>query len=415
MTDSLGVAVIGAGIVGVSTALWLARDGQRVTLIDPVPPGDPDQASYGNAGLLARSSVVQIPTPGFLRHVPSMLMGRDGPLFMRWRHLPRLLPWLLPFVRSAREEKVRATASALAYLLGDAVEQHEALARGTGAERYLRRGDWTFLYPSRASFAKDAFGFGLRREHGFAWEERDRDALVERDPALGEAYGFGAAMTDHGWITDPGRYVAALAEEARRLGVEVVAEAAGGVTPHEGGATVALPSGARRFDRVVVSSGAWSRRIAEGLGHRVPLEAERGYHLVLKGAQVPPSPYMMADAKVAVTPMDGGLRLAGLVELASLDAPERDAPVALLRRRAKRLYPQLRWDAEESWMGRRPSTTDSLPMIGPSPKAPSVLLAFGAQHVGLTSGAKTGRLVADLVAGRRPNEDIAAFSPSRFD
>lgn len=410
------IAVIGAGIVGVSTALWLCRDGHEVTLFDRIEPGDPAQASYGNAGLLARSMIIQVPTPGLLKAVPGMLFGKDGPLFLKWRYLPRLMPWLVPFLRTGNEATLRRTALALMDILSDAVDQHQAIARGSAAAAFIQTGAYSFLYPNRAAFEKEALDFEIRREHGFTWDELDRAALLERDPDLGPAIGFGASVHDHGWISDPGGYVAALCNEFRALGgvfhrAEVKAIAAG-----EHGPTVVANGETRRFEQLVLASGAWSRRLAESLGHKIPLETERGYHVMLRNPnRRPPNPYLLGDAKFGVTPMAEGVRCAGLVELGGLDALPSSAPLDLFRRAIRRLYPGIEWDSETTWMGHRPSTSDSLPMIGESTRAKGIYFTFGAQHIGLTSGPKTGRLIADMIAGRRPNIDMQPFRADRFD
>ncbi len=410
------IAVVGAGIVGVSAAEWLRRDGHSVTLFDRVMPGDPEQTSYGNAGLLARTAIVPVSVPGLLGHVPSMLMDPDGPLFLRWAYLPRLLPWLVPFLRNGREGRVREIAAALDTILGDSVDQHRALAAGTPAERYIETGHYAYLYKDRAAFEKDAWGFAIRREHGAEWEEWDRAALVERDPHLSQAVGFAAALTDHGWITDPGAYLAALFEAFRAGGGAFRRGEVTAIDPGGAGGTLTVGGETSAFDRIVLASGVWSRRLAERLGHTVPMEAERGYHMMLENpSHRPPIPYMVADAKFAVTPMEAGIRCAGLVEFAGVDAPARMERTALFERRIRSLYPSLEWEGVRTWMGRRPSTPDSLPLIGESTRARGIWFGFGAQHVGLTSGPKTGRLLADMIAGRRPNVDMTPYAPDRFD
>ena len=176
--------VLGAGITGVATAIWLQRDGWQVTLIDRVAPGDSGQTSYGNAGVLARCAVVPVSVPGLLFKAPRMLLDPTAPLFLRWSYLPRLLPWLVPFLRNGSADRVRRIAGALEGLIGDSVDQHLALARGTGAEAFVRTGSYAYIYSSRAAFAGDAFGMDLRRSHGFDFEEWDSHRLHDEDPHL---------------------------------------------------------------------------------------------------------------------------------------------------------------------------------------------------------------------------------------
>jgi len=416
MSAALKIAVVGAGIVGVSTAEWLRRDGHGVTLFDRIEPGTPEQTSYGNAGLLACTAVVPVSVPGLLRHVPSMLLDPDGPLFLRWSYLPRLVPWLIPFLRNGREGRVREIAAALDTILGDSVDQHIALTEGTDAARFIETGEYAYLYKDRAGFEKDAFGFAIRRELGAEWEEWDRAQIRDRDPHLSDAVGFAAALRNHGWIRDPGAYVAALFDAFRAGGGLFRKGDVSDIAPGEQGVTVTVHGESERFDRIVIASGVWSRRMAERLGHNVPMEAERGYHLVLEQpSHKPPIPYMIADGKFAITPMDGSIRCAGMVEFGGIDAPAKLERTRVFERRIRRLYPALEWTGTRTWMGRRPSTPDSLPLIGESEKARGIWFAFGAQHVGLTSGPKTGRLVADMIGGRTPNIDMTPFATGRFD
>ncbi|MEE8454819.1 MAG: FAD-binding oxidoreductase [Limibaculum sp.] len=166
----------------------------------------------------------------------------------------------------------------------------------------------------------------------------------------------------------------------------------------------------------MLAAGVWSGKLAGKLGHNAAMESERGYHLTLTGvSHKPPAPYMVTDAKLGVTPMEDGLRFAGTVDFGGIDGPEQSAPLESLRRRVRQIYPGLTWDGEETWMGQRPSTVDSLPLLGASPKAPAIHFAFGGQHLGLTMGPRIGRMTADMIAGRKPNIDIAPYRVDRFD
>jgi D-amino-acid dehydrogenase len=404
--------VVGAGITGVSAAEWLRRRGWAVTLLDRVPPGDPRQTSFGNAGLLARASIVPVAVPGLIWATPRLLLDPLEPLFLRWTYLPRLLPWLVPFLLNGARSRLEPVIRALVPLTADTVDQHFALARGTPAEAFLRQGEYGFLYADRAAFRADALAFGYKLGHGFRWREAEGPELHAIDPALGPGAGFAAIFPDHGWVTDPGAYLAALASGFAAAGgtvrqAEVAAVRPGGVTL-AGGETLAA-------DRIVVAAGVWSKSLAAGLGVRAPLETERGYHLLLKRpSALPPFPMMVAAGRFVMTPMAAGLRLAGIVEFGGTAAGPSEAPLRLIRARLRAVYPDLSWEAEESWMGHRPTLTDSLPMLGESPKAPGVILAFGSQHLGLTIGPRLGRMAADIAAGRRTDIDPAPYAPGRF-
>lgn len=412
------ITVIGAGITGVATALTLVRDGHEVTMLDRIAPGDPNQTSFGNAGILAAAAVIPVSVPGLISKVPKMWLNRDGPLFFNPLHLPGLLPWLIPFLRNGTPDGVRRIASGLAPLISDSVEQHESLAKGTSAEAFLRRGPYVYLYGSRAGFDAEAGSWQTRRDHGMGWDEWDREALLDRDPHLGPDFQFGAALHNHGWVTWPAKYTAALGEAFQAEGGTFRTAEVVDVAPHETTrAAITLAGGERiECDRAILTTGVWSGKLADKLGHKAMMQAERGYHVTLEGASIrPPTPYMMGSAKMAATPMEPGLRFAGLAEFAPIDAPAKQTPYALLKRKALTLYPDLEWDKETEWMGRRPSTPDSLPLLGPSPKAPGIVLACGGQHLGLTMGAKVGRIAAGLATGKPTNLDIAPYRVDRFD
>ncbi len=404
--------VVGAGITGVATALHLLRDGWAVTLIDRLDPGDPGQTSFGNAGLLARGSILPVQEPGLIWRAPRMLLDPDGPLFLRLSYLPRLFPWLVPFLRNGTSERLDRIVPAIWALTRDTLEAHQALAAGTPATQYITAGSYAYLFRDRAAFAHEAAGYARKRGLGLVWQECEARAL---DPELGPDYGHAAVFADHGWISDSGAYVAALAAAFQGAGGAVVRAHVRDIRPTGKSVEVVSDASVLRADKVMLCAGVWSRDLAARLGLRVPLETERGYHLMLHGAtRRPPHPMMLSDRALVMTPMQDGLRVAGLVEFGGTEATPSQAPFGLIARAIRRAYPGIEWASETRWMGHRPTTTDSLPVLGPVPGVPDVICAFGGQHLGLTIGARVGRLAADLAAERRANIDLALYAPDRF-
>ena len=408
------VVVIGAGIVGVSAALWLQRGGCDVVLLDRGAPGE--GASYGNGGVLASCSIVPVTVPGLLLSAPKMIIDPDSPLFLRWSYLPRLMPWLVRYLSHCRPAEVRRIADALYPIVSDSLAEHRALAAGTPAAPRIVASDYLYLYRDRAAFEADRFAWDLRRAHGFEWDRMERRELRDYDPVFGDNCGFAIRLADHGHIIAPGRYVADLADHVVASGGSFLRAE---VTDfqRQGSRVVGLVTSAGNIscDSVVIAAGVWSAPLVARLGIRVPLESERGYHVeLLEPSLMPRAPAMIAAGKFVVTPMGDRLRLAGIVEFGGLEAPPSGRPGKLLLRRIRQAMPDLRWSEARHWLGHRPAPSDSIPVIGPLASTPGVYLAFGHHHIGLTAGPKTGRLIADMILDRQADIDLSPYRPERF-
>lgn len=408
------ITVIGAGIVGVCTALWLQRDGHRVTLLDRQAPGQ--GASFGNAAVFATDSVLPVAMPGILARVPGMLADPLGPLAIRWSYLPRLAPWLLRFVAASRPARVEQISAAMAALLDGSLEDYGPLLTGAGlADSVVRRG-WIGVYLDHGKLVAGRKSAAMQRAHGAAVEEMSADELRRLEPALTPALAGGFYYPDVAHSLDPHGTVTGLAESFRRGGGEIVEQEARRLI-HDDGRVIAVETaaGAQPCEAVVVAAGAWSRRLAADVGASLPLETERGYHLTIPSPRVELGrPIYSGDFGMACTPIAAGLRIGGTVELGGLQAPPNWRRAEVLAERGRQLLPGLEVGEASRWMGFRPSMPDSMPVIGPSATVPNAFLAFGHGHLGLTLGARTGRLVADLVAGREPVVDPAPYAASRF-
>ncbi|MEX5576820.1 NAD(P)/FAD-dependent oxidoreductase [Pseudophaeobacter sp. A-200-2] len=405
--------VIGAGIVGAATAIWLRRAGHEVTLIDKGEPGM--GASYGNGCILASCAIVPVTTPGLLPKGPKYLMDPNFPLFMRWSYAPKLVPWLVKYLSHANDGDTRRIAKGLTHVIGDSVEQHQALTHGTPAAKWVQESDYCFAYENRAAFDADKYIWDLRREAGFVPELIEGAEVQEREPILAPEMKLLAVMKNHGFILNPGKYVQDLVKLLQEMGGRFV-QAEVKDFDLSGGRISAVDTDKGRFEcrEAVLATGVWSKPLMQKLGLNVPLEAERGYHIVFKGpSQTPNNPMMLASGKFVATAMDQGLRCAGVVEFGGLSEEKSKAPLALLRRKVKQCFPQMVAESEEEWLGYRPAPSDSLPLIG-EVGSTGVYAAFGHHHVGLTGGAKTGRMVADMIAGQPSNIDLRPYEPDRF-
>ena len=409
--------IIGAGIVGVSSAAFLQRAGYRVTLIDRLPPGE--GCSFGNAGGLAFCEIVPPIHPRILLKIPGWLMDPLGPLTIRWSYLPKALPWLLAAGRNAMPARVAAITEARANLALRVVADFETLLRDAGSAELLKYEDTLRLYDNEQQFAAEANEREVKKAYGFEMKRLSGGECRELEPALSPHIHCGAFHGGWYFVTDPERTVKSIAEHVVRGGGEIIAD---DVVRIERDGTRAkalvLKSGRNvMLDRLVICGGAYSHLMAKQLGEKVLLEAERGYHMVLPNSGVKLSRSLTyARTPGAATPMDMGLRLAGSDEFAGLEAPENWARADALWKIFKQLLPGLNEpdSATTRWMGRRPGTPDSLPVIGPSKTVSNVWYGFGHSHMGLTWGPTTGRLICELMSGARSTIDLAPFRVDRF-
>ena len=303
------VIVIGSGITGVSCAEELRRSGANVTLIDRAKAGDPTQTSFGNAGILAREGIMPIANPSMLKMIPQILLSPSSPVYLKWSYLAKFSPWALQFIMNGTRPKALPIILALNELIYDTVENHIQLSKNTDAARFIEKGDMTLLYRNRKQFSSDKFANQARRNLGIIWEELSRNELLDRDPHISKLYQFGLAYKNHGWITNPAAYVSSLAKHFQKNGGKILI----GEVSKINGNNVELKGGIiLKAENIVLATGAWSKNLTSQLGHNIPLQAERGYHLSLKNAShMPPNTYLITDKKFGLTPMDGFLRCAG--------------------------------------------------------------------------------------------------------
>jgi D-amino-acid dehydrogenase len=412
------VGVIGAGIIGIAVASCLQRDGHDVFVVDPNEPGN--GASFGNAGVFGTSSVVPMSMPGVIREVPGWLRDPLGPLAVRWSYLPFIAGWLARYIAAGRPEKVEQQARALRNMLGRAVDNLAPLVEAAEATGVFHRKGSLFIYRSGESFAKDRRAWDLRTRNGVQWEELDAAGLRQFEPNLSSNCAHGILVRTNGHTSNPHALVTHLAGYLVRHGATICRTVATGfVLDGDRLCAIRTAQGDILADTAVVATGAFSRPLTAQLGDHVPLETERGYHIMIRDPEVQPRvPTSDQEGKFVATPMETGLRLAGTVELAGLKAPPNWQRSRILLRQARCLFPALLDNYPEErlslWMGHRPSLPDSLPVIDRSKRSPDVFYAFGHGHVGMASSGMTGIVLADLIAGRRPTIDIAPFRANRF-
>jgi glycine/D-amino acid oxidase-like deaminating enzyme len=406
--------VIGAGVAGLSTALYLRRAGVAVVVIDPLPPAG--GASFGNAGLLSPDTAVPIALPGMLRKVPGWLTDPLGPLSVRPSYFPRAVPWLLRWIRSGRLQRVMAISDAMRALHRDTLGCWQELLGAPLYRELIRPIGQVHVWEGEGDSANAQVEQQVRDRHGIRTETLTADDLRQMFPGIARDVTRGLLTPGNGFTVSPQRSVRTLGELFQQEGGELINERAMKLIPREGGGWMVMTNIANRSaDHVVIATGAWSRQLLDPLGISVPLETERGYHAMLFDPEVMPAlPISNKTRAFGVTPMEDGLRVAGTVEIAGLDAPPNEERAKALVQHARRMFPALTGAQVRYWMGFRPSTPDSLPVLGPAPGRPGLHFAFGHGHFGMTGGPPSGRLVARLITGQAPGIDAASYAVQRF-
>ena len=405
--------VLGAGVVGLATGLYLQRSGHQVSVIDPLPPAG--GTSYGNAGLISRDVAVPIALPGMLRKVPAWLSDPTGPLSVRPAYFPRALPWLLRWIEAGRMPRVNAISDAMRALHRDTFDCWRELLGDAHFDDLIRCVGQVRVWEGDGAGSK--VELALCERHGIEARPMNGDELRDLYPEIAPDITRGVMMPGNGYTVSPQRLVRTLGQLLEADGGEIIAERALKIIPRpESHRHMVMTNVSNRIaSHIVVATGAWSRELLDPLGIRIPLETERGYHAMM------PSPNITLRVPISVksrgfglTPMEGGLRAAGTVEIAGLQAPPNETRAEILVTHAKRLFPTLVTGPPQYWMGHRPSTPDSLPVLGEVPGRHGIYLAFGHGHFGMTGGAPSARLVARLINREPPGIDPLPYSSQRF-
>lgn len=404
LSPGAGIAVIGAGIIGTCCAAELCELGYRVTVFDRGDPGE-EGASRGNAGQIVPSLILPVGYPGIARHALGMLFDPYSPLSIPPSYMPALLPWLMRFLAASRRRRYHCGVEALAKLNSRALEATRDLYRRADLLSDMRHTGALYLYESAGSLAKAGRDWAIKGRHGYDHEFIGPDSIQAMEPALARAF-MGAVFEENlSHVADPLRIVQGIFRYAASLGALLrKGEVRLGEFAPEG-ITVHLSDGTRdTFDGLVIAAGAWSRNLLRQIGDDVPLESERGYNTTIEhpGMEIRHC-LVFADRGFVASPLAPGLRIGGCVELAGLEAEPNPRRIERILTIARRLLPELDDSSGRTWMGHRPATPDSVPVIRRSTVDQRIVYAFGHGHLGLTQGPLTGRMVAELFSGSPPS------------
>ncbi len=408
------VAVIGAGIIGTCTALVLQRRGCAVTLIDRDEPGM--ACSFGNGGAISPDFCVPSALPGMIKRVPRWFADPLGPLVIRWGHVPAALPWLLRWLSASRMSRVDAHSAALRALHAPCLSRYASLL-GTHYDGLIENTGQLYVWKSPHASPTEMLARALRERHGVETQALDEALIREIDPELAPGYTRGLFFPDNGHTVNPLRLTQTLVRLFQETGGALVA-AQVREFERQGAAVRALVGDAGwrlEVDTVVLAAGIQSGALARSLGDFVPLQAERGYHVMLPDPRVRPAVKIAnRDLMFGMTPMEHGVRIAGTAEYAGIDAPMNPRRAEVLLEAAKRMYPRLNGEGASFWMGCRPSTPDSLPVVGRATRLSNLYYAFGHGGTGLTGAPMTAELIGQMLAGEACGIDASPYRVDRF-
>lgn len=408
------IAVIGAGVIGVSAALQLAVRGHDVTIFDR--EGVASATSRGNAGAFAFADVIPLATPGIMRKAPKWLLDPLGPLSIPPAYAVQIAPWLLRFWRASWRDRYQASLSAQAELMSLSRRALDRLAKDHAMDPFIRREGQLQLYEGEAEFQASMAGWKERERHGVQYRFlTSPQEIAEIQPGIAPRFTHAGFTPDWSNVTDPGQWVETLADRFRSFGGRMEIAKIMSVSPAQGGVWIDGGRADGMFDRAIIAAGAWSKALCRGLGDTVPLDTERGYNTTLPaGAFDLRTHVTFSNHAFVVSRIGDGVRVGGAVELGGLGLAPNMKRADFLLSKAKTFLPGLNTQGGTQWMGFRPSMPDSLPVISRSAATPAIVYAFGHGHLGLTQSAGTAELVADIVDGREPAIDIRPFRASRF-
>ncbi len=427
-SDNQKIAVIGAGIVGVNCALALQLLGYQVTLIDKQGIGE--GCSKGNAGHFATEQVFPLAEPALLMQLPKMLLDPLGPVALSPTHFIKAIPWFMQFFNNMRGKKREKNTLAIKALNTHAIDYYKPLLAQAKAEHLLIC-DGSLLVFENTAFHDVLAMHKHYQQAGIKVELLNREQTLALEPNLHDNISHALYFTEVAHTGNPWEICLTLADYAKNLGMTFKQLAVSSISQNKMGVVVHSDNKAANeqlhFDHCVVATGAWSKSLLKDLGYSLPIEDERGYSLSINvDEQESPllsRPVASAERKFIITPMDNMLRLSGTVEYAGLNAKANNQRADLLLKNAEYILKAMPIEVEKSsanaiekrWMGPRPSLPDSLPVICKAPEHDKIFFALGHQHLGLTQGAITGKLIGQLVSGQKTDIDVSPLCISRFN
>ncbi|MDC0472540.1 FAD-binding oxidoreductase [Pelagibacteraceae bacterium] len=411
------VGIIGAGIQGICIGLQLIKKGIPVTIFDKYDPTHLEYkpASYGNAGHFSPYAVLQFNRPDILYDVPKMLFGTNGPLALRWNYVPKMIPWFLHYLKNCNKKSMLHTAKYMHQILNLSLDAYEEVFREIDTTNLIEKKGIIYVYTNK-NLKSRKLEIKVRDDLGVKQKHLSKKEVLDLEPNLNPVFDAGILYEDSMHAKDPHGITKKIFELFLKKGGKFIKENVTSLEQINSNETsIKTISQEYKFEKAVIASGAFSKKLTDQLGEKIPLDTERGYHVHFKDMEnLISRPVIFLDRGFGMTPMNQGLRAVGTVELGGLENPPSKKRINYVIKCAKELLPQLQ-QHEDEWLGFRPTLPDFLPILGPSKKNKNIVYAFGHHHLGWTLGAITGKIVSGIVAEEKTNLDLSPYSSSRFN
>ena len=413
MKNSQKIGIIGAGIQGISNALFLQKKGFAVTIFDRNEPGSP-AASYGNAGHFSPYASVPINRPDVLTDVPAMLFSSSGPLALKWNYVPKMIPWFLQFIKNCNTKKMMHTAKNMHQILDLALPAYDELFNEIDIGDLVEKKGILYVWNDQSLKSRD-LEIKVRNELGVDQQVVTPKEIHDLEPNIKPFY-HGGVYYQHGrHARNPKKILLKLFELFKKKDGKFLKMNIENINFNDEKPVVKTETQSFLFDKIVIACGAFSKKLTDNLDEKIPLDTERGYHVHFKGCdQLLSRPVIFQNRGFGITPMEQGLRVVGTVEFGGLKNPMSKARIKNLINNAKYMLGDLP-EHEDEWLGFRPSMPDFLPVIGPSKNYKNVFYCFGHHHLGWTLGPISGKIISGMIAEENTNLNLKPYSSLRFN
>ena len=412
MNTKIKVGIVGAGIQGISNALFLQKKGFEVTIFDRDNPGSP-VASYGNAGHFSPYASVPVNRPDILSDIPAMLLSSTGPLALKWNYVPKMIPWALQFIKNCTSKKMMHTATNMHQILDLALPAYDEIFEEIDLEGLVEKKGILYIWNDQNLKSRE-LEIEVRNKLGVDQQVLTPKEIHDLEPNIKPIYHGGVYYQNGRHARNPKKILLKLFDLFLKKGGKFNKVNIKDINFNEEKPVFKTETQSYIFDKVVIACGALSKKLTDNLNEKIPLDTERGYHVHFKGCDdLLSRPVIFQNRGFGITPMEQGLRVVGTVEFGGLDNPLSKSRVKNLIKNAKYMLGDLP-EHEDEWLGFRPSLPDFLPVMGPSKNHKNVFYCFGHHHLGWTLGPISGKIISGMIANENTNLDLKPYSSLRF-